>query len=604
MNKRTRWRDLLQGSTYVDHDSAVVTDNEVAGSFHWSTYDTFANPICVFDDPHGPVEPNERWQRLAGLPLVVDNHPVFWHDLIAEGDQGEFRSRLAAATASSIDRIDIDCPLLVAGGSSRWFRLSCNRTTATRTDSSGIVAARWICSAVDIDDLILRQNELERRTIAQHDMLEASVDCIKLISPDGTLLHINRAGREALGLSADSDAHQPWVPLLPTDIHDAARRALEEVRSGRSSRFPGRSERAGHPVQLWDNMLTPVTGPDGSAQAVLCVSREVTAERAALKLLAASQERLAIASRVGGVGVWDYDIRTDVLECDSTWYQIMGLDPAMPIANLEQFRPLIHPDDVDTATEIVGTVATLRAESRDYSLTYRIVRPDGQTRWVRSAACLLEESGDAVRAVGFVVDITETRLSEIALRRRNDELERQSHTLAMQSMQDPLTGIANRRRLDLELARIFAADQDTTFPVCVGLIDVDHFKAYNDRFGHLEGDNALQQIASALSSVTRQSDLVARYGGEEFVVVLTAVRDAATVLNRFHTAVVELGLTQPDSPTGHLTISCGYTVGSTPKDLSPQLMLTLADAALYQAKAHGRNTFWQWHDTTSRQRHG
>jgi diguanylate cyclase (GGDEF)-like protein len=202
-----------------------------------------------------------------------------------------------------------------------------------------------------------------------------------------------------------------------------------------------------------------------------------------------------------------------------------------------------------------------------------------------------DASGQAVRAVGFVVDITDARRGELALRAANRALEEERRSLARQTLEDPLTGIANRRYLDGELARICAGAEERADAVCVGMADVDCFKAYNDRYGHLGGDTALRQIASALQSVAGPRDVVARYGGEEFVFVLRDVRDPAPILQRFVDAVAALAIPHSDSPTGYLTVSCGCVIVSEGGKLTPAALLEASDEALYDAKSAGRNGY-------------
>ena len=548
--------------------------------------DVLENPACVFEHPGAIITINRYWRRLAGID---DDGGTTWRELIAEEDCELVSSRLAEVSAA-VGRIDFDSRLRVVGGTARWFRLSMYRVNEELSGDG----PRWLCSGVDIHELMVQQIVLERRASIQRNIIDESVDCIAVIALDGTVRFVNRVGCQALSVADDWVlGTTSWLHLWPADVRAAASQAFDAACEGESGRFEGRSDRVGEPSQWWDTMITP-SGTSGRPRAVLCIAREVSAERHAQKLLLQSQQRLTIASRVGGIGVWDYDIRNDVLECDDTWYRIMGRDPDSRIRTIEDFRPLIYPDDVDAATEVIKTATALLADSRDYSIEFRIVRPRGEIRWVRSAAWLGQESGEPVRAVGFVVDITETRRAAVALREHNETLEQQRRALARQSMQDPLTSVANRRRLDLELLRICSGVGADVFPLCVGLIDIDHFKAYNDRFGHLAGDEALRQIARALSSATRALDLLARFGGEEFAFVLTAVPDPAVVMTRFHSAVADLALAQPDSPTGYLTISCGYVVRPTAKNLTPRQLLSMSDQALYEAKKRGRNTSVPW----------
>ena len=181
------------------------------------------------------------------------------------------------------------------------------------------------------------------------------------------------------------------------------------------------------------------------------------------------------------------------------------------------------------------------------------------------------------------------RRGELALRDANRALEEEKTSLVRQNFEDPLTGIANRRFLDGELARVCVHVAGTTEAACVGMIDVDCFKTYNDRYGHPEGDAALRKIASALQLVVGQSDLVARYGGEEFAFILVGVTDPRPMLDRFAAAVDDLAIVHADSPTGYLTVSCGCVLFNSCGDLLSSELLKAADDALYEAKATGRN---------------
>ena len=120
------------------------------------------------------------------------------------------------------------------------------------------------------------------------------------------------------------------------------------------------------------------------------------------------------------------------------------------------------------------------------------------------------------------------------------------------------------------------------------MLDVDHFKAYNDRFGHAAGDEALHAVAGVLLGSGRQADLFYRYGGEEFLCLFPQGAAAAVAAaERLRQAVHALGLGHPDSPHGVVTFSAG--VASWSRTLTAKALLADADAALYTAKADGRN---------------
>jgi diguanylate cyclase (GGDEF)-like protein len=157
---------------------------------------------------------------------------------------------------------------------------------------------------------------------------------------------------------------------------------------------------------------------------------------------------------------------------------------------------------------------------------------------------------------------------------------------------DTLTGIANRRRFDDALAREWRRCRRGGLPVSLLMIDVDHFKAYNDQFGHQRGDACLRRVAQLLGEgIRRPGDLVARYGGEEFLCMLpeTNMAGALAVANKLAAVVRQADIHHPRSPAGaRLTISIG---AATAKDLSgePDALMAYADKLLYAAKAAGRN---------------
>lgn len=158
---------------------------------------------------------------------------------------------------------------------------------------------------------------------------------------------------------------------------------------------------------------------------------------------------------------------------------------------------------------------------------------------------------------------------------------------------DGLTGIANRRALDERLHTEWKRAQRDGIPLAALLLDVDHFKRFNDRHGHQEGDACLRAIADALVTVPcRGHDLIARYGGEEFVCLLPGCNLAAAVRKAecLRNAVEELGIAHLDSPMGdHVTISVGAAALMPDARTAPATLLEMADEQLYRAKAAGRN---------------
>jgi diguanylate cyclase (GGDEF)-like protein len=158
---------------------------------------------------------------------------------------------------------------------------------------------------------------------------------------------------------------------------------------------------------------------------------------------------------------------------------------------------------------------------------------------------------------------------------------------------DGLTGITNRRRFDELLAGEWKRGAREGTPLSVILGDIDHFKNYNDRYGHLAGDDCLQRVAIALrDSVSRPGDCVARFGGEEFVAILAATDStgAQAVAEHMRAAVESLGIDHAASPTAsRATVSLGVATMVPTDNTAPEILIAAADEALYESKNGGRN---------------
>jgi diguanylate cyclase (GGDEF)-like protein len=168
-----------------------------------------------------------------------------------------------------------------------------------------------------------------------------------------------------------------------------------------------------------------------------------------------------------------------------------------------------------------------------------------------------------------------------------------THTMAELAQQDALTGVKNRRVFDEHLERIWQLAIEKGRCIAILLVDVDLFKAYNDRYGHQAGDRALKRVAELLQMfVTQSNDLLARYGGEEFAVLLYDVDAVAAekLAAQMRKAVAAAGIEHRDSQLGQVvTISIGVGVVEPTVDRRARGALQLADEALYQAKTMGRN---------------
>ncbi|MFT6464741.1 diguanylate cyclase [Halopseudomonas sp.] len=180
----------------------------------------------------------------------------------------------------------------------------------------------------------------------------------------------------------------------------------------------------------------------------------------------------------------------------------------------------------------------------------------------------------------------------ICVGRNNSEQLEVAARLQQLSQQDGLTGLYNRRYFDEALDREWRRARRQSGPLGLLMLDVDHFKAFNDSLGHQAGDDALKQLAKAMSeNLLREGEAVCRYGGEEFAVILPGadISQCAEVARHLHAAVKELQITHPSSRQSWLTVSIGAASLPAVEGEHPESLISLADKALYQAKAAGRN---------------
>ncbi|KJS69056.1 MAG: hypothetical protein JM57_10505 [Comamonadaceae bacterium BICA1-1] len=215
----------------------------------------------------------------------------------------------------------------------------------------------------------------------------------------------------------------------------------------------------------------------------------------------------------------------------------------------------------------------------------------GLSIYLLSIGVLAHRRALALRRTRGALKTRESELQALngALSERLHEIERLQVELREQAIRDPLTGLFNRRYLQSSMQREWARCQREQVPLCVALLDIDHFKQVNDRYGHGAGDQVLVRLAQLLSDSIRREDLACRYGGEEFLLLLPgmgvdeAYERAQGWLQAF--AALEIWV---NGARLNLSLSAGVAVAPLHAN-EPDMLIHQADLALYAAKAQGRN---------------
>jgi diguanylate cyclase (GGDEF)-like protein/PAS domain S-box-containing protein len=257
---------------------------------------------------------------------------------------------------------------------------------------------------------------------------------------------------------------------------------------------------------------------------------------------------------------------------------ILGWAPAEMLGGRWE---LIHPDDRALQKQVMDEVIAT-GESR--TAIYRVQHKDGHYVWIEAVTRPIPSTDrDGMDIIYTGRDISRRMAAEAALAESRRELERMARV-------DALTDLANRRQFEerLELALLRQQRQGTA--VALMYLDVDHFKHINDTWGHAAGDVVLRVFADRLVHCVRATDLVARLGGDEFVVLIedASLPDAAEVIARKLLSEMRHGI-EIDNTTLMATTSIGIAHAKAPTEAS--MLLATADAALYEAKQAGRNTW-------------
>ncbi len=340
--------------------------------------------------------------------------------------------------------------------------------------------------------------------------------------------------------------------------------------------------------------LTVASANDGA----IIVFRDITEQKRLQESLERSESSLKKAQSISHIGSWELDLSSNVLLWSEEIYRIFEINPFHFEPSYTAFIDAIHPDDRQSVNE--AYLNSLQ-DRQKYTIEHRLLMKDGRIKWVREVGDTdYDTEGLATISRGTVQDITEQVLLYQELQETKLKLEEVNETLKLKNEQllelatvDGLTKIPNRRFFDEMYDKKYKEVSRDKKTLAVLMIDVDHFKPYNDHYGHVKGDECLIKIAEVLQkSLKRSSDIVARYGGEEFVILLKDIdfEGALQVSKNVIQAVEDLKIPHAySSAADHVSVSVGMAFKGGEDSTSKEILFNYADDALYGAKEGGRN---------------
>lgn len=369
-----------------------------------------------------------------------------------------------------------------------------------------------------------------------------------------------------------------------TGLSDVTGRRVTDVIPGVRESDPlsfevyGRIARDGKPEKfetqvlgIWFSITVYCPKPEHFVAVFDVITEHKQAERALLL----ANERLSLAQRTAGAGVWDWDILNGTITWSDELFQLFGLDPAAAAATFDMWQSVVHPDDLQRAMEVIFT--SIRDHVPLFN-EYRIALPNGEVRWIDAFGdTTYDADGNAQRMIGICIDTTARKQAEV-------QIEFLAH-------HDHLTLLPNRflakERLKMAMAYADRADEN----VALLFMDLDKFKSINDTLGHYMGDLLLVEVARRLQACLRETDTVSRQGGDEFLLILTHIHDLAAVTGS--AAKIVEALAAPYEIDGHIlavTVSVGIAVY--PNDAKDtDTLMQRADTAMYHAKGTGGNDY-------------
>jgi diguanylate cyclase (GGDEF)-like protein/PAS domain S-box-containing protein len=348
---------------------------------------------------------------------------------------------------------------------------------------------------------------------------------------------------------------------LPAEVYALLDPALTRALEGEESELEVGGEDGARELEL---AVVPHRDLHGAIAGALVVARDVTEQRVADRARRAAERRFEVAFDRAPIGMFLSTADGRFLRVNAALGEFLGYS----VEDLMAGGPLaiVHPEDVGDVTAAMASLG-----EGDLALEHRMIHCDGHEVWVAVSATLVrDDAGTPVHVLGQMRDVTERRQYEARLRHLADH--------------DPLTGLLNRRGFESALSAHVARARRYGPAGALLVLDLDGFKHVNDTFGHHAGDELLVDVAAALRSRVRETDLLARLGGDEFAVLLPVEHgpQAGVVAAALAAVVRERG-----AAVG-VTASVGVAVVDAAVVTGDELLIR-ADRAMYAAKGAGRD---------------
>ncbi len=402
----------------------------------------------------------------------------------------------------------------------------------------------------------------------RREVIDALDNGIAVVDAKGRVALWSETLERILGVRQNRVMGQSLTAAIPALRETALAKDLADTLADRTPRASRIVLSRNNSSRTLDVKMVPVT--DGVTLLWHDMTDRVRAEQA----LRRDTERLALAADGANDGLWEWDLRNDELYVSSRWKVMFGLDPAAPVARVQDWYNRIHQDDVQSLNDAMKTLAAGDAAHVEREL--RVRHEDGAYRTVLCRAIAGGSGRRRSRIAGSLTDITDRVAAQERLR-----------TIGFR---DPLTGL--RSRSDFLEALGSRLDDYRRKPTgdrfAVLYLDLDRFKVINDSLGHLAGDELLIAVSRRLESCLRDADALGRLGGDEFAILLHSVGDQSQA--NVIAFKIQDALRAPIQVAGRdifTSASIGIAFGDR-EYATPDEVMRDADTAMYHAKSKGK----------------
>ena len=539
--------------------------------------DSVSYHIAVLDRDGVIVAVNEPWRRIALANKTESIQPA-WGVAIGVSYREVCRASIgeAAAAWDGIQAVltgqrsffSLDYPRH-SPQEQRWFVM---RVTPLSAERGGAVIAH-------ADTTHRKQVEmtLERERVFLKTLVQTIPDLIWLKDPEGVFLACNPRFEQLYG-AKEAD-------ILGKTDDDFVDRALAEFfrAKDRAAIAAGRSctneeeltfHEDGH-RELVETIKTPMLNAEGQLIGVLGIARNITDARQTEAALRESESRFHTLVDLLPCGALETDLTGRVIFANPVLERLYGYEETGSVVGRFIWDFLADENKQGFLRNYLQSLVRDQPPPMPYFAKNR--RADGniidtQADW----SYRRNQYGQLQGFIAVVTDITERKRLQAALQE--------------QAIRDPLTGLFNRRYLDETLPRELSRCQRNGEPLVVAMLDLDHFKRFNDTYGHEAGDTVLRTIGELLGKTLRAGDLPCRYGGEELTLILhgSTLEDARLRLDELRQALRKTRMVYRGGELPAITVSIGVTAAEA-AETDATTLLNRADAALYQAKAQGRD---------------